>query len=423
MNKLRVAIDCRISNPHQGIGTALLALAKALSRSEDTGQEYTFVISGEIQDWLSPHVFGPCRIKALPVSKMAELKKSLRNVAPLRALWNKTRSRQLRVPASDGYVESEGFDVVHFPTQAAYLTSVPSIYQPWDLQHLHYPEFFSKIDLTLREKLYPAFCDQAECVCVQTEWTRQDVIAQYGLAPEKVTVIPWGSVFDAYARPSAEQKAAASRKFALPAQFFTYPAVTWPHKNHEDILRAVHLLKTRHRRRVEVFFTGASTNFRQKLDELANELGVAEQLHYLGFVTAEELQSIFSAATAMVFASKFEGFGLPILEAFHARLPVLSSNATVLPEVAQNGALYFSPGCPGELAELMLKMLDNADLRESLAERGSAVLKGFSMDDTARSFQRLYARVSRRTARRAGGPDPRHDDPQQPEARPAGRHV
>ena len=391
MKLLRVAIECRALDPKQGIGTALLALTGALSRSEGAGQEYTLVISEEIQAWLSPHVFGPCRIKALPMPKLAGIKKSLRKVAALRTFWNKTRIRQVRVPASDGYVESEGFDVVHFPTQAAYLTSLPSIYQPHDLQHLHYPQFFSEIDLALREKLYRAFCDQAAYVCVQTEWTRQDVIAKYGLSPEKVAVIPWGSVFDDSAPPSAEERTEASRKFALPAQFFIYPAVTWPHKNHETIIRAVHLLKTRHSRRVQVFFTGASTDFRHQLDELARELGVGEQLHYLGFVTAEELQAILGAATAMVYASKFEGFGLPLLEAFHLGVPVLCSNASVLPEVAQHAALYFHPDSPEEIAELMIEVLDNPETRRALIAKGAERLSQFSFCDAAASFKKLYS--------------------------------
>ena len=102
------------------------------------------------------------------------------------------------------------------------------------------------------------------------------------------------------------------------------------------------------------------------LETLAIDLNVSQQVHYLGFVTTQELQSIFDAATAMIYPSKFEGFGLPIIEAFHARLPVLCSNASVLPEVAGDGALYFTPGCPKELAGLMLRILRDPELRRSL---------------------------------------------------------
>lgn len=400
---LRIAIDCRIFSFQQGTGTAVLALANALSRSDDVGQEYTFVVHDLLRDCIDPHIFGPSRLKTIPASTRSSLKSSLRAVAPLRAVWRKVRKNAIRVPASDGYVESEAFDLVHFPTQQAYLTRLPSIYQPWDLQHLHYPQFFSQAEWARREMEYRAFCNQAEYVCVQTNWSKQDVVQQYGIAPDKVVVIRWGSVFDAYTAPSTQAEHDSTQKFALPHQFFFYPAVTWPHKNHEVISRALSLLKHQHQRTVDVYFTGASTEYRGHLDEIARSLGVSEQLHYLGFVSPEELQSIFRAATAMVFPSKFEGFGLPLLEAFQAGVPVLSSNATVLPEVAQDAALYFDPNSPEELAFLMMQMLDEPGMRTVLIEKGKAILSQFSIDDTAVKFQKLYAHMAMR--RRGEGKD------------------
>jgi glycosyltransferase involved in cell wall biosynthesis len=393
-SKLRVAVDCRGVSAQQGIGTALLALANALSASASTDQEYTFIVGEDLEEWLRPYIYGPCRLMGIPASRLSRLKKSLRPIAPLRSVWNMMHGRMLRVPVSSGYVESQRFDLVHFPTQSAYLTSLPSIYQPWDLQHLHYPQFFSHGEFALRERLYRAYCAQAAFVCVQAEWSRQDVIEKFGIAPEKVVVIRWGSVFDAYAVPSPQAKQNTIEKYRLPRQFFFYPAVTWPHKNHEVIIRALRLLKTQQGRTPHVYFTGASTKFRAKLHDIARELGVLDQLRYLGFVTPEELQSVFASATAMIFPSKFEGFGLPILEAFHARLPVLSSNATVLPEVAQDGGAYFNPDSPEELSALMVRCLDDPDFRESLIQKGCEVLRRFSMRDTAAQFQALYARAA-----------------------------
>jgi glycosyltransferase involved in cell wall biosynthesis len=298
------------------------------------------------------------------------------------------------VPVSDGYVEAQQFDLVHFPTQIGYVTELPSIYQPWDLQHLHYPQFFSKATFDLRERYYRAYCGRASYVCVQAEWTRQDVIKHYGLPADKVVVIPWGSVFDAYKAPSLASNRATMEKYRLPSRFFFYPAVTWPHKNHEVILRALHILKSEHGVATHLYFTGYSTEHRPALDELARGLGVFEQVHFLGFLKPEELQAVFSAATAMVFPSKFEGFGLPILEAFHARLPVLSSNATTLPEVAGDAALYFDPDSPAELASLMKVILDKPEVREELIRKGTLVLSQHSIDDTAAHFHNLYERTA-----------------------------
>jgi len=395
-DKVRVAIDCRISNPQQGIGTAVLALAHALSESHDVGQEYTFIVPSQMRDWIAPSIFGRCRLKTVSESARSRVKNMVRQVPLMRTVGKALRGRAINVPVSDGYVEGAAFDLVHFPIQAAYLTSLPSIYQPHDLQHVHYPGFFSKIDWAIRERLYRAFCEQAEYVCVQTEWSKQDIVQQYGIAPEKLVVIPWGLVFDARATHSVQAPQSAARRLGLPPQFLFYPAVTWPHKNHEVIFHALNLLKRERQRTVQVYFTGASTEFRAKLDGIAQRLGVREQLHYLGFVTTEELRSIYRAATAMVFPSKFEGFGLPLLEAFDAGLPVLCSNASVLPEVAQDAALYFDPDSPSDLAARMIRILDDADLRRVLVERGTAVLSRYSFRDTAAAFQRLYALTAAR---------------------------
>lgn len=393
--KLRIAIDCRITSFQQGVGTAVIALAKAFSNSDATDQEYTFIVRESMRDCLAPYVYGPCKLEGIPESTFSAAKSALRWIAPLRFIWHKYCDQVAYVPVSDGYVESQHFDVVHFVTQAAYLTKLPSIYQPHDLQHLHYPQFFTKSDFAQRERLYQAFCQQASYVCVQTEWTRRDVIRQYGFAEEKVVVIPWGSVFESYENPTTDDIEAAITKYQLPRHFFFFPAATWPHKNHEVIFRAIQILQREDGGAApHVFFTGASTDHRRTLDKVAQDLGVSEQVHFLGFLTPGELQAIFRAATAMIYPSRFEGFGLPILEAFHARLPVLSSNATVLPEVGRNGALYFDPESPAELAVLMRAVLNKPELRRDLVEKGTLVLSQYAFSDTAAKFRTLYERTA-----------------------------
>jgi glycosyltransferase involved in cell wall biosynthesis len=347
-----------------------------------------------MKSWLAPYVYGPCKLEGIPWSTLSTVKAALRWIAPLRFIWRKLISETAYVPYSDGYVESNHFDVVHFPTQAAYLTELPTIYQPHDLQHLHYPHFFSKTVFALREKMYRTFCNRASYVCVHTEWTKRDVMNHYGIVEDKVVVIPWGSVFEAYKNPSEEEIRATVEKYGLPSRYFLYPAVTWPHKNHEIIIRAICILKSENGIAPHVIFTGSLTDYRLTLDKLAKDLGVFQEVHYLGFVTPAELQAIYRTATAMIYPSKFEGFGLPLLEAFHACLPVLSSNASTMPEVAKDGALYFDPDSPTELSALMRTILDKPELRQDLIRKGTLQLSHYSINNTAAKFQELYARTA-----------------------------
>lgn len=399
-NRLRIALDCRIGDSKQGIGTAVIALAKTMSESNIESQEYTFIVQEKMIGWLAPFVGGPCQIVGVPDSAPSLLRTSLRKVPLFRRLYRNVRRRVSgeSFPVSDGYVEQNAFDLVHFPTQVAYLTAIPTIYQPWDLQHLHYPEFFSQEEVNRREKEYRAFCNQATYICVQAEWTKDDLHRQYGIPKEKICVIPWGSVLDAYRPVNSEQLSKTRERYGLPANFFFYPAVTWPHKNHVVLIRALSYLQKRGVR-PDVYFTGTVTEHKRVLDRTANELGVSAQLHYLGFLPPEDLQAMYRLSTALVLPSKFEGFGLPVLEAFHARTAVISSNATTLPEVGQDGALYFDPESPQELAQQMHGILENSAERQALIERGSTVLSGHSMMKTVEEFQRLYEKTVKQSTR------------------------
>ncbi len=391
--KLRVAIECRIGDVRQGIGTTLISLARSLSELGSADQEYSFFVSDDLAEWLAPHVFGASRLVVRSTLSGPLWKRSLRELGPVRRVSRWLRGNRLTIPISDGFLEDQGFHVVHFPTQVAYRTSVPSIYQPWDLQHVHHPEFFSTWDVALRETYYRAYCEQAACVCVSSEWTRNDLIQCYGLHAEKITVIRWGSMFAQAESPMPATVAETASRLNLPPHYFFYPAATWPHKNHRLLLYALHALKTKRGVQVALCLTGAKGSEHDALIQLGRELGVDGLVRELGFVSAEDLRCIYTGAAAMVFPSRFEGYGLPILEAFQTGTPVLCSRSTVLPETAEDGAAYFDADSADELAELMARILDEPEFGRHLVERGSAVLARSTMENTVRSLQQIYRRV------------------------------
>jgi glycosyltransferase involved in cell wall biosynthesis len=391
-----VAIDFRVEDPRQGIGTAVLALAHGLSRIQNSDQEYVFLVYEHSMDWITPHLSGPCSAMAVPAPIPREpsfLRTQARKLKFLRSLWSRSRSDESLLPQSDGFLESLGCDVVHFPSQSAYLTKVPSIYQPWDLQHRHYPEFFSTDVLRVRDVQYLTFCRQARFVCVQTEWGKKDLIREYRIDADRIVVIRYGTAFEAYQPPHEAHTSRIRQELSLPSQFFVYPAITWPHKNHELILRALGQLRAMGRP-VHVVFTGVITPYRERLDALAHELGVQEEVHFLGFVTSDQIQSIYSLATAMIFPSKFEGLGLPVLEAFRVKLPVLCSSATVLPEVAGNAALFFDPNSTAELVSAMDRVQSSPELRAQLVAEGTRILERYSAQNAAMELSMLYEVVA-----------------------------
>ncbi len=389
MKKIDVAFECRIESFQQGVGTALLSLANALCELPGDTEHYTFIV---FEDHKNLFVELPARratVLTMPRRAISPVKARFGRIKLLRDLWRVSRAAVGPLPASDGTVEGKQFDVVHFPTQVGYLTRIPSIYQPWDLQHIHLPQFFSPDVRMWRNRVYRALCHQAQFVSVQTEWGKSDLISQYGLEARKIVVVPWGSVLNAYQKPLEEDIVATREKYKLPDRFLFFPAITWPHKNHELAIRAIGELR-RDGVDIALICTGDRTDRFAELQRLAEQCGVADCVRFLGFVSPIELQSIYSLATALIFPSRFEGFGLPLMEAFQCGLPVVCARATVLPEVAGDAALFFDPDDPKEAARAIGMLLSSPDLQTELIRRGRLRSDSFPVSQTAERFRVLY---------------------------------
>jgi glycosyltransferase involved in cell wall biosynthesis len=261
-----------------------------------------------------------------------------------------------------------GCAAVHFPYQDWFPVALPSLYSPWDLQHRHLPELFAPAERERRDRRYGEGSRRARRVVVATEWTRQDVIRELGLPAAAVRVVP---------PPLPERPpvsaAVAERVRARPdlqAPFALFPAQPFPHKNHAALLEALSVLRAQGRADVRCVFTGKRGPDQDALRRQAAERGVAEQVVFTGYLPAEDLRALYGACRLVIFPSRFEGLGLPLLEAFAESAPVVSSSAACLPEVGGDAALYFDPADLRGLIQALLRVWDTPALRDELVERG-----------------------------------------------------
>jgi glycosyltransferase involved in cell wall biosynthesis len=297
------------------------------------------------------------------------------------------------VRPTDGTVERAGVELMHFPIQDAFVTDLPSIYQPHDLQHLHFPEFFGRWERERRERVYRTHCERAEMVVAMTSWGKRDLIDRYGLPDAKVCVVPWGSVLWEYPTPSARDLDEMRARMSLPDQFLLYPAQTWPHKNHETLLEALALIRDREDLAIPLVCPGKLNHHFGRIQDRLRELRLEATTRFPGFVSPLELRALYDQARALVFPSRFEGWGLPVCEAFSAGVPVACSSATSLPDLVGDAGLLFDPDDPGEIADRVLRLWRDPVLRSTLAERGRRRGEIFSFDHTARLFRAHYRRI------------------------------
>jgi glycosyltransferase involved in cell wall biosynthesis len=171
-----------------------------------------------------------------------------------------------------------------------------------------------------------------------------------------------------------------------------------------NLLRAIELLVRNDGLDIHLVCSGGKSDFFQLIEQEMDRLGIARRVHFLGFVTPLELQGLYRLSRLMVFPSKFEGWGLPISEAFLAGVPVASSNVTCLPEQAQDAAVLFDPDDYVDIASAIKQLWTNEPLRRDLTERGRDYASRLTWDRTARVFRALY----RQLAGRSGSAEDQH---------------
>jgi glycosyltransferase involved in cell wall biosynthesis len=393
---LRVCVDARIHpGVSGGLEQSILGLAGGLTALTDGDDEYLFLVEESHRDWLTQHLDGRDELLVVPAAKRrsARLARSL-----TRPVWHAVTplvgKRTVSIPRSPGLAEAAGANVMHFTTQRAFTTPLPSIYQPWDLQYLHYPEFFTRRQRLVRSKWDREFCQRAAKVVVASDFGRREVVNRLGVEQEKIAVVPVGPGAASYARPTNLEIEATRQELGLPHSFALYPAQTWPHKNHLRLLEAVAFLRDRGLP-IPLVCCGHKNAFYAQVARRAMDLRLTDLVSFHGFVEPIQLRSLFALARAVVFPSLFEGGGMPVLEAFMAEVPLACSNVTCLPEQVGDAAVTFDPRDAGAIASSLELVWTEERLRDVLVKRGRERLKRHEWNQIARIFRAHYRQLGR----------------------------
>ena len=260
-----------------------------------------------------------------------------------------------------------------------------------DVQDLYYPENFSDDELRSRRCYYSFYKEVAEQFFAVSEFTKRSMVEKLDIPEHKIKVTYHGG--DSFQEAVDPALDGFARQFG---RYLIYPARFWKHKNHELLLRAVSARQAEFRRQgMKILLTGGFTKSdSETLQRDAAQLGVRDEVRVLGFQSNDALRALMKNATFLVFPSLFEGFGMPVLEAFGAGCPVLCARQTSLPEVAGDAAVFFDAREIDSLVAVFDQVLRENINRDDLISKGKAQFQKFSWDRSFKETAEQYAKLT-----------------------------
>lgn len=292
----------------------------------------------------------------------------------------------------------DGVDVLHLPAHVApWRTPLPAVVTVHDLIPLALED---ECDATARRGFRRRICRavrRAAHIVTISNATRDDLERFLHVPPAKVTTIPWGPDQTLAARTAEPlddaRRAALCQKYELDRPWLLVPAGATPRKNTARIVQAWARVSADVRSAYRLVLTGGGpAAVRAQLQQRAAELGVLDSVRVLDFVPAEDMSDLLRAATGLVFPSRYEGFGLPVLDAFICGVPVLTSRVSSLPEVAGDAAVYCNPENVDDIAAGIGRLLDGATA-DRLRAMGRERLRLFTWEQAAAAWARVFDNV------------------------------
>lgn len=269
------------------------------------------------------------------------------------------------------------------------LTTVPTVITVHDLSALTRPRFHTWRNRLLTVPQMLLSIHQARRLIADSHFTARELARVPGIDPARIRVIPLAPNLRLVpATPTTV--AEFGRRLNLPPRFFLFLGGLGANKNVPMLLRALEALRASGDDRAHLVIAGAPGSHEADVHREVRRLRIEDIVHFLGYVQAGDLPALFGAATAFVFPSLFEGFGLPPLEAMACGAPVICSHAASLPEVVGDAAILFDPLFQDELVRAMRRVLDSAELRARLRSAGLARSAQFTLERMTRQTLEVY---------------------------------
>lgn len=316
----------------------------------------------------------------------------------------KTLSEQFRVqvllsgvlnrPLPNSPAIRRDVDILHATDhQIPNIKGVPVVATVMDAIPLIHPEWIRQNLKSLKSWLFAKSVQKADHLITISQYSKLDLVEYLGIAPQKISVTPLGVDPVYFERIALDTRDAVLKKYNLEPGFFLFVGTLQPRKNLPTVLKAFNALPDAVRKAHPLIIVGRDGWANEDLLPQLRKLEERGEGQWLKYLHQSEVLALLQSAGALVFASLYEGFGLPVIEAFAAQCPVIASNTTSVPEVAADAAWSVDPRDVDSIRAAMLSVLNNSTLRAERVQLGLQRAREYTWQACARQTLAVYRDV------------------------------
>ena len=258
-----------------------------------------------------------------------------------------------------------------------------------DLIFERYPKLYPFFDRIIYKIKFRKACKNADAVVAVSEQTKRDIIDFYGINPENIHVIYQDCDVAFQEKLKTEQIENVKEKYQIKKKYILSVGTIIERKNQASLVAAFHKLDLSN---YELILVGGHSKYQDQIEKYIKENSI-QNVKILNKVPFQDLPAIYQGSELFVYPSFFEGFGIPIVEALHSGVPVVAATGSCLEEAGGGGALYANPLDISDLADKILQVLVNKELKKQLVEAGQKHVQQFSAERVSNLLNVLYKKI------------------------------
>jgi glycosyltransferase involved in cell wall biosynthesis len=261
-------------------------------------------------------------------------------------------------------------------------SDVPQLPVIHDLNFEHNPMDIIWYNRIHFRHFFPKYAQKANRIATVSAFSARDIADRYNIDPQKIDIVHNGVSSDFH--PVTEEiKEKTRNKFSNGKPYFLYWGAIHPRKNISNLIKAFDIFKNKHSNPLQLLIAGGKTFWTSEMEECYNSSPFRDSIHFPGRIAESEINNLIGSSFAVTYTTLFEGFGLPIIEAFSCEIPVITSNVTAMPEIAGDGALLVDPLSMNSIASAMEVIFLDPKIYQTLIRNGKKRVELFSWEKTS----------------------------------------